>query len=253
MTGAARTPRDFGETLRAIFSRYPRLLGTLLPAAVAIGLLQAATEAAQLGGLERIEAGEVPGPGFFAVVLAGLAGNAYLWTAALLRTDSALDGDRPGGEFARAAGLLPAVLVYLLLYVLAVTIGLLLFALPGIFLAVLLAPGVMLIVLRGSGAFAALKRSASLVWGSWWFSLGVMLTVTLASAVPMAIAEAFVIDLRGSGDPAAWMKLAGASVAATIVVLPLVASMARTLLEALEKRGHDELMARDLLRRADAR
>lgn len=253
MSAGARAPREFGETLGAIFSRYPRLLGTLLPAAVAIGLLQAATAALQTGGLERLEAGELPGPGFFAVAFAGLAGNAYLWTVALLRTDGALGGGGAGGGFARAGGLLLPVVGYLLLYALLATAGFLLFALPGIFLAVLLAPGLMLIVLRGFGPFAALKRSASLVWGSWWFSLGVMLTVTLAGAVPTAIAEALVFDLRGSGDPGDWARLAGADVAATIVVLPLVASMAYTLLEALEKRQRDAAMQRALLRRADAR
>ncbi|TVP77379.1 hypothetical protein [Thioalkalivibrio sp.] len=248
--GPVRAPQHLGETLGAIFARYPRLLGTLLLVGVLLGLLQAATESVQVEGMALLEAGEMPGPAFFVAVLAGLIGSAYLWVVALLRADHALAGDRGNGAFARAGRVLLPVLAYALLYTLLVVTGLVLLALPGIFLAVLLAPGVMLIVLRDSGVFAALKRSAVLVWGSWWFSLGILLTITLVAVIPLSIAEIVLMELRQSPDPGDWLTLAGFNVAVMVLVLPLFTSMAYTLLEALEARRRNVIMEEDLLRRA---
>jgi hypothetical protein len=249
---SGRAPRDFGETLGAIFSRYPKIFGHLLPVGVLLGLLLAVTETVQLGGLELIEAGELPGPAFYAAVIAGLVGNAYFWAVALLRADGVLAGSGEG-SFYRAGGMLLPVLGYALIYALLVMIGLVLLAMPGIFLAVLLAPGVMLIVLRDSGVFAALKRSAVLVWGSWWFSLGILLTVTLVAVIPVSIAEAFLVDLRASPDPGDWMTVAALNLGAMVLVLPLLASMGCTLLQALEARKRNAMMEQELLNRAGSR
>ncbi len=248
-----RAPQGYGETVGATFSRYPSLFGTLLLVGVLLGLLQAGTESVQLAGLERIEAGEVPGPAFFIAVLAGLVGSAYLWIVALLRADDSLAGEPRGGSFTRASHRLLPVLAYAILYALLVMTGLVLFALPGIFLAVLLAPGVMLIVLRNSGVFAAIKRSAVLVWGSWWFSLGVLVTVTLVAVIPLSVAEIFLIELRQSADPSDRIALAAVNVAVMILILPLFTSLAHTLLEALEARQQNRMMEQDFLRRAGSR
>lgn len=245
-----RAPQGYGETVGAILSRYPSLFGALLLVGVLLGLLQALTESVQLAGLERIEAGEVPGPAFFAAVLAGLVGGAYLWIVALLRADDHLAGEAGDGAFARAARRVLPVIAYAFLYALLVMTGFVLLALPGIFLAVLLAPGVMLIVLRDSGVFAAIKRSAVLVWGSWWFSLGVLLTITLVAVIPLSIAEIFLVELRQSPDPSDRVALAAATVAVMILILPLFTSLAYTLLEALEARQRNRMMEQDLLRRA---
>jgi len=251
--GAGRAPQHFGETLGAIFARYPRLFATLLLVGALLGLLLSVIESVQFKGLQLLEVGELPGGGFYVAVIAGLVGNAYFWTVALLRADGILGGGDGGGAFSRAGGLLLPVIGYMVIYVLIVTTGLMLLALPGIFFAVLLTPGVILIVLRDSRVFAALKRSAALVWGSWWFSLGVLLTVTLVAAIPLAIAEAFLAGLRGSSDPFDQVRFAGLNAAGMIVVLPLFASMGCTLLEALEARKRNAMMEQDLLRRAGSR
>jgi hypothetical protein len=251
--GAGRTPQDFGETLGAIFARYPRLFATLLLVGALLGLLLAVTESVQLEGLQLLEDGELPGGSFYLAVIAGLVGNAYFWTVALLRADGMLGSGDGGGWFSRAVTLLLPVIGYMVLYVLIVMIGLVLLALPGIFLAVLLTPGVILIVLRDSGVFAAFMRSAALVWGSWWFSFGVLLTVTLVAAIPLAIAEAFLAGLRGSSDPVEQMRFAALNAAGMIVVLPLFASMGYTLLEALEARKRNAMMEQELLNRAGSR
>ena len=253
MNDAAPAPQAFGETLGTLFSRYPRLFGSLLPVGILLGLLLAVTESVQLEGLQRLEDGELPGGGFFLAAIAGLVGNAYFWTVALLRADGILAAGDAGGSFSRGGGLLLPVIGYMVIYVLIVMIGLVLLALPGIFLAVLLTPGVILIVLRDFGVFAAVKRSAVLVWGSWWFSLGVLLTATLVAAIPLAIAEAFLADLRGSSDPGDWMTVAALNAGGMILVVPLFASMAYTLVEALEARKHNAMMERDLLQRARSR
>ena len=250
---AVPAPQAFGETLGTLFSRYPRLFGSLLPVGILLGLLLAVTDSVQIEGLQTLEGGELPGGGFFLAVIAGLVGNTYFWTVALLRADGVLSSGGSDGSFSRAAGLLLPVLGYVLICVVLVMAGLMLLLLPGIFLAVLLTPGVMLIVLRDSGVFAALKRSAVLVWGSWWFSLGILLTVTLVAVIPLSIAEAFLAGLRGASDPADWMTIAALNAGGMIVVLPLFASMAYTLIEALEARKHNAMMEQDLLNRAGSR
>lgn len=250
---ATQAPQSFGETIGALFSRYPKLFAHLLPIGILLGILLALTESLQAEGLQLLELGEPPPASFFVAVLVGLVGNAYFWTVALLRTDGALAGRDSQGAFARAWGRVLPLIVYLLIYVVVVTVGMLLLVIPGVFLAILLGPGMMLVVLRGTGVLGALRRSATLVWGSWWFSLGVLVIASLIAMIPLLVAESFLANLRGPVDPSELLTLVALSAGGMIFALPLFVSMAYTLIEALEARKHNALMERETIQRSNPR
>lgn len=250
---AVQAPQSFGETLGTLFSRYPKLFALLLPVGILLGILLALTESLQVEGLQLLEAGEPPPASFFIALLVGMVGNAYFWTVALLRTDGALASGDSEGAFTRAWGRVLPLIGYMLIYMLVVTVGLLLLVIPGVFLAILLGPGMMLVVLRGSGVLAALKRSASLVWGSWWFSLGVLMIASLIAMVPLFIAEMFLANLRGPVDSSDLLTLAALSAGGMIFALPLFVSMAYTLIEALEARKRNAVLERETIERSNSR
>lgn len=241
-------PDTFGDTLATLFSGYGGLFGPLLIVAVLLGVLNAVTDVLQLEGMARMQAQESPGVLFVLASLATWLGSSYFWTVALLRADSVYRDGRVGGEFTRAWRLVLPVAVYLLLYLLLTLIGTVLLLLPGLFLSVLLVPGVMLIVLRDAGILRALKDAAVLVWGSWWFSFGVLLVVFLVAAIPMLAAEALAAGLRQSPNAAEQVTAALLTSGALVVVLPLTTSMFYVLLHALEARRTNAAMERRILK-----
>jgi hypothetical protein len=149
-----------------------------------------------------------------------------------------------------------AVTVCPLLYFLAMTIGMILLFVPGLFLAILLLPGAALIILRNAGVLDALSRSASLVWGNWWFTLGVLLVLmlTLLAVFLLLVVPVALIDVMTSGglqslETGDWRLAAGFSIIATVLLYPLTTSASYTLLHALETRKRNAAMERDLLSR----
>ncbi len=241
-------PDSVGDTLAAIFGGYGRLFGPLLIVALMLGVLNAVTDVLQLEGMAGMQDQEPPGALFVLATLATWLGSSYFWTVALLRADSVYRDGRVGGEFTRAWRLVLPVAVYLLLYLVLTLIGTILLLLPGLFLSVLLMPGVMLIVLRDAAIIRALKDAAALVWGSWWFSLGVLLVVFLVAAIPMLAAEAMAAGLRQSPSAAEQVTAALLTIGAVVVVLPLTTSMFYILLHALEARKTNAVMERRILK-----
>jgi hypothetical protein len=253
---APPAPDAFGDTLATILGGYWKLFGALLIVGIGAGLLVAMTDVLQVEGLARMDEGRAPGTSFVLANVVLLVGAAYFWTVSLLRADNRYRYGRVGGEFTQAFGLVLPVTVYLLLYFLAMTIGMILLFVPGLFLAILLLPGAALIILRNAGVLDALRRSASLVWGSWWFTLGVLLVLMLTVAaaflllvVPLALFDVMTAGSLQSLETGDWRLAAGFSIVATVLIYPLTTSASYTLLHALETRKRNAAMERELLSR----
>ena len=66
-----------------------------------------------------------------------------------------------------------------LLYGIAVTLGLILLIIPGIFLSISFCLFFYAIVVEGTGPWNALKRSKKLIKGSWWRTFGIVLIILI--------------------------------------------------------------------------
>lgn len=112
-------------------------------------------------------------------------------------------------------------LIFFILYTIAVTIGLVLLVIPGIFLAVAFALTPLLIMDRRAGPIAGMRGSLKAVMGvGWWRTFAVMLIVVVCFLVIVMVlifglgAGAVMLAASGGGDPAA-----GASAAAVVGIL----------------------------------
>jgi hypothetical protein len=92
---------------------------------------------------------------------------------------------------AAASRLLPAVGA-VVIYALAVTVGLILLIVPGIYLAVRWYFAAQAAVVDGLGPKAALVRSGELVDGRWWRVLGLVVVFSLITGTFSAVSEALV-------------------------------------------------------------
>jgi hypothetical protein len=91
---------------------------------------------------------------------------------------------QPGVHVSRVLARLLPLLGLMVLASLLVTIGLVLFIIPGIWVAVSLVPFVAVFFLEGRGPIATIRRSFELVRGSWW---EVFLLVLMIAALNFAI------------------------------------------------------------------
>jgi len=89
-------------------------------------------------------------------------------------------------------------LVAVILYSLAVTMGFILLLIPGLILSLSLAFYLYFIVIDDMGAYAALKASHQLVWGNWWRTAAVF-TVPGLVLVALYFVLFFVVGLLSAG------------------------------------------------------
>lgn len=116
--------------------------------------------------------------GYWLTTLAGMVASTWILSAAYLKIGAIGRGDDLGIGSALQASLtrLPAMVVMLLLFILAIMIGSILLIIPGIILMVSLALCFNTGLFENKGPVAALSESHRLVWGNWWRTL-VILTV----------------------------------------------------------------------------
>jgi hypothetical protein len=88
-----------------------------------------------------------------------------------------------GGVLRSALGLYGPLLAVLLLFALAVTGGLILLIIPGIWLSVRWYFGLQVVVVEGLRGMAALRRSGELVQGRWWRVFTTLLVLGLLTAL----------------------------------------------------------------------
>jgi hypothetical protein len=108
-----------------------------------------------------------------------------------------------------------------LLAAVGVALGLLALIVPGVFLLVRWYFVPQAVVVDGSRGPAALTRSGELVQGYWWRTLGLVLLVNIAAAIPGILILAPFNSIADSSGDAVW-ALVG-SIVATSVTTPFVA------------------------------
>lgn len=178
MYQAPTAPQNVGGVLDNGFALFRVSIGVVFVLAVISGLISAPFERLA----QAVVAGE-PGLGAYALALAmGIVVMVLstLFTAAIVwLIDRIGAGDRPRTSEAFAVGLrrVPALIGAGILYVLAVTVGLVLLILPGIFAGVALMFFFTAIIVDGKGAIAGLQYSWQLVRGNWWRTAGLALII----------------------------------------------------------------------------
>jgi hypothetical protein len=118
------------------------------------------------------------------------------------------------GGLLRAAGhAFPRVVAAVIVYVALVLAGLVLFVVPGIWLAFRCYFAAQAAALEGLGPTAALRRSAEVVHGAWWRTLGYLLLIGLLLGATGSIAVS-ILASTGSGA----LYVAGRIVAESVAV-----------------------------------
>jgi hypothetical protein len=223
---AALRPRRIGEILSAAFQLYRRHWRTLMAIAavvvVPLTLLQYGighwfrSHGQQLQGQVEISTS------FWAVasasLLAALVGLLLyqVLTGAITRNIAAeVAGQDLGLEQSYRFGVarLGPVLVVSVLVGLATLLGLIVFIIPGIYLAVRLAVSIQALVVEGRRGTEAMRRSWDLVGGHWWHAAFTLLVAGLLTAIVNAVITA----PFGAG---AWFIQGIAAAVATTVTLP---------------------------------
>jgi hypothetical protein len=90
-------------------------------------------------------------------------------------------------ELQQAAKVWLWMILALVIYAIAVTVGLILLIVPGVILAVSLMFNMFGVALEGQKPVEALNASHHLVWGHWWRTLGMLLLVCVPILVLMAV------------------------------------------------------------------
>jgi hypothetical protein len=144
---------------------------------------------------------------------------------------------KSAGEYVSfgARKFLPALLA-LILYVLAMFVGLILLVVPGLILMVSLMLAIYSVIIEDMGGYAAIKRSHQLVWGNWW-KTAIVITVAfliyLAAFMALAglgLALAWGMGLTTIQDPA---QLGGVYLVGYLVINGLVSMLLGPLLIAV--------------------
>jgi hypothetical protein len=124
--------------------------------------------------------------GYWLSLLAGVIGSTWITAATYLKVAAiGTDGDLGIGAALQASlPRLPALVVMMILFMLAVMIGTLLLIIPGIILMVSLLLCYPTALFDNKGPVSALSESHRLVWGNWWrtfvmLSVGVIILVVI--------------------------------------------------------------------------
>jgi hypothetical protein len=124
--------------------------------------------------------------GYWLSLLAGVIGSTWITAATYLKVAAiGTDGDLGIGAALQAAlPRLPALVVMMILFILAVMIGTLLLIIPGIILMVSLLLCYPTALFDNKGPVSALSESHRLVWGNWWrtfvmLSVGVIILIVI--------------------------------------------------------------------------
>lgn len=130
---------------------------------------------------------------FFVVLVAGLLLQAILFR----RIEAAAHGQSSSvpQEVRQALKVWLWMVLAMIIYFIAVTLGMVLLVVPGLILAVSLMFGIFGVALEGQKPVEALNISHNLVWGHWWRTLGMLILVYL----PLFFLASIVASLLGIG------------------------------------------------------
>lgn len=106
----------------------------------------------------------------------------------------------PGAASSFALGSLVRALLAIVVAGLAVAAGLVLFIIPGVWLAISLSMITPVIALERAGPVEAMRRSFSLVRGRWWQTFGFLLMVALMGTVAAQLVQLVALPALSAGD-----------------------------------------------------
>ncbi len=120
--------------------------------------------------------GMMRSPGYWLAVLAGMLGSLWMMSAAYLKIGAiGAGGDLGlGTALQQAVARLPVVLLMMILFMIAVTIGYILLLVPGMILTVSLALCFNPALFENKGPLDSLTESHRLVWGNWWRTTAIL-------------------------------------------------------------------------------
>lgn len=257
MSALPTQPQSIGKTLDGGIKLYVRGLAKVFPISLFIAILGVVPDIARfkpslLGGAEPGAVGGIML--VYIIVMMVLAVSIY---AGMIRYfgDLAAGGSPTVGASVKAGlrKFFPIILASIL-YVLAVTLGMIALVIPGLILALSLYLCSTAIMLDNKGIIESLKYSHSLVWGNWWRSAAV-LTVPILIAMAlygilMTVLGVNMAMMAGAGNVAPdqaqilfWFSLAAAVVNA--VIYPLFYAVTIALYHDLRlRKGGGDLEAR---------
>lgn len=202
MTIRPEQPQTIGGVLDTTFQLYKKSIGKvwLLCLIGAIGgalpsLYMAMTGAGTPSNPTAVLA-MIGSPGWWGMYV--IAMLLSLWTmAACYRMQEAIGTDSPmtlAGALTSSASRLPILFLTMILFGIAVTVGMLLLVIPGLILMVSLLLCFTLVVLEDKGPVDSLTGSHRLIWGNWWRTTAI-LTVGFAIAIVLYVAIGLVIGI----------------------------------------------------------
>lgn len=179
---------DVGDTLERAFSIYGSQAGVLLPVAFVLFLLVAVVTGLLYGSILLLPLG---------VAITIAAATLYLGLVVELVSD-VQDGRRDSSVGDLVEAVTPVLLPLMgaaLLAGIAIGIGVMLFILPGLFLATIWAVIAPAIVVERRGLFGAFGRSRQLVRGHGWQVFGVILSALVIVVVARIVLAAVAVSI----------------------------------------------------------
>lgn len=116
------------------------------------------------------------GPGYWLAALVGMIGSMWMLSAGYLKLQAIGTGEDlgVGAAVTRALSRLPAVILMVILFGIALTIGLVLLIVPFFILMVSLGLCFATALFEDKGPVDALSESHRLVWGNWWRTAAIL-------------------------------------------------------------------------------
>ncbi|MGQ0578164.1 MAG: hypothetical protein ACT4PQ_04545 [Betaproteobacteria bacterium] len=204
MVALASEPQSIGRVLDSGFKLFIKAFMGVLPLSLGAAVVLAVPNIVNvvIGGAEQVAS---PMPDLTVLVLFLLALPVYMVLIAAvvyqLGAVAEIHEAGSGPPLERAVRCLPSLIVAAILYVLAMTVGLILLIIPGIILSLSLSFAFLAIILDREPALGALKRSHRLVWGNWWRTLAVVsvpVVIVMILYIGLAIAFGATIVLSDS-------------------------------------------------------
>lgn len=120
--------------------------------------------------------GMMRSPGYWLAVIAGMVGSLWMMSAAYLKIGAiGTGGDLAlGSALQQALARVPVVLLMMILFSIAITIGFIVLIIPGLILMVTLALCFNPALFENKGPLNSLTQSHRLVWGNWWRTAAIL-------------------------------------------------------------------------------
>lgn len=196
-------PQGIGGVLDTAFQLYKSTLGVVWPIALLVAVLGLAPFVyLMFVGVPMFDptATTVPDPSVFTnmmiAILITVIPSTWGMSAMFLKQEAIGAGGElaTGTAFQTALQRLPAMIIAVILYMVAISVGLVLLIVPGVILVLSLMLYMSLVLFERKGPIDALVGSHRLVWGNWWRTAAI-LTLTGILMMVIYIAVAFVLGL----------------------------------------------------------